>query len=234
MIRHKRSFFISVAIHLSLFVFLVFAWDSYIAKTEIKDEKISIKLCNVEIPSVVEEVKEPKVVETPKQELPKKTQEIKKTTPNRVEIAQVKPPKKEELEATKIENQKEYKPQVQQEIQQQIKSQKEEPVIAKKEVVLPKEDKEEEYIKVNIQKIAELIAENLHYPVSARRKGISGLVIVKFSLNMEAKISNIEIVESSHEILSLAAKQTIEELCGKFPKPKEEVTLRVPINYGLK
>ena len=46
--------------------------------------------------------------------------------------------------------------------------------------------------------------------------------------------SNIEIVESSHEILSLAAKQTIEELCGKFPKPKEEVTLRVPINYGLK
>lgn len=48
-----------------------------------------------------------------------------------------------------------------------------------------------EYIKVNIQKIAELIAENLHYPVSARRKGISGLVIVKFSPKYGGKRSQI-------------------------------------------
>ena len=50
---------------------------------------------------------------------------------------------------------------------------------------------------------------------------------------MDAKVSNIKIVESSSEVLSRAAIKTIEDLSEKFTKPDKEVNLSVPINYSL-
>jgi protein TonB len=91
----------------------------------------------------------------------------------------------------------------------------------------------EKYIKVNIQKIAQLLKENLYYPASARRRGTTGLVVVKFTLDTDAVVHNIEVVESSSEVLSKAAIETIKQLSEKFPKPSEEVILNIPINYHL-
>ncbi|WP_457744173.1 TonB family protein [Sulfurimonas sp.] len=93
--------------------------------------------------------------------------------------------------------------------------------------------KEKNYINNNLNKISSLIKENLYYPRRARKRGVEGTVIVKFFLHKDATVSNIEVLSSNSEILSRAATKTILELSGKFPKPVEELTLKVPINYAL-
>ncbi|MFT7859844.1 MAG: energy transducer TonB [Sulfurimonas sp.] len=106
----------------------------------------------------------------------------------------------------------------------------------KSEVLAPEKtkNKQENYLSLHVNEIVALLQENLYYPRSARRRGIEGVVKVKFTLSKDAKISAIEVLESSHDILSRAATQTIENLEGKMPKPDEELTLTIPINYNLK
>lgn len=103
-------------------------------------------------------------------------------------------------------------------------------IIAKEE---PKE-KHDDYLSLHLDEIVALLKENLYYPRRARKRAIEGVVIVKFTLSKDAKISNVKVVKSDYEILSRAARETIENLEDKLPKPDEELTLKVPINYDLK
>ena len=91
----------------------------------------------------------------------------------------------------------------------------------------------QEYAQLHINEIATLIKENLYYPRRARKRGIEGEVRVRFTLQEDATITNIEILSSQSEILSRAAKQTLENLSKKLPKPDEVLTLTVPIKYSL-
>jgi protein TonB len=116
----------------------------------------------------------------------------------------------------------------------------ESPIIIEKEIVLEVENMEQkllrlekEYLDEHIQKIQILLNENLYYPRSARKRGVTGTIIVKFTLSTLGVIHSIKIIESKSEILSRAAIQTIEDLSGEFPKPNEELILHVPINYKL-
>lgn len=235
MIRYGRSFFISLAVHSVVFTSIFFAWKSYGEYEKKEEEKVCIKLCNIETISKPSESKEPKKIENiiqEKQRIP----QIEKNTPikkvekpkqNRIE----KPIQKEEI--LPISNSQEEKPQ---EIPIKSNNDVKESVveeIQKEEPHIKNEDPQDEYKKVNTQKIARLIEENLSYPISARKKGITGLVVVKFCLSIEAKVSNVVVVESSSEILSRAAVKTIEDLSEKFPKPQSEITLSIPINYTL-
>jgi len=86
----------------------------------------------------------------------------------------------------------------------------------------------------HIKKIVELLSDNLYYPRSASKRGVVGEVVVKFTLLKNSTVNSIIIVSSKSDILSRAAIQTIEELSGKFPKPIENLTLHVPINYNLR
>ena len=92
----------------------------------------------------------------------------------------------------------------------------------------------DEYFDINKAKIRELISENLYYPRRARKKHITGDVIVKFLLDIDATVSHVEVESSKSKILSKAAIQTIEDLSGRFPKPKEKITLHLPIGFFLK
>ena len=98
----------------------------------------------------------------------------------------------------------------------------------------PSQNSEEIYIDHNLQKIVKLLSDNLYYPRSARRRGIEGIVKVKFKIDTDAKVSGVEIVSSSSDILSRAAIQTIKDLSGEFPKPSKNMSLSVPIEYKLK
>jgi protein TonB len=90
------------------------------------------------------------------------------------------------------------------------------------------------YINKHIAIIQELLAENLYYPRSARRRGIIGDVKIKFELLPDSSVQNIEVLESSHEILSRAAIKTIQELESKFPQPNEKLSITLPVNFSLK
>ena len=107
--------------------------------------------------------------------------------------------------------------------------------VKKREIKKPKQEKSStQYLQVNTQKIAKLLKENLYYPRSARKRNITGKVIIKFTLSKDARVYDIKVIESKNNILSRAAMKTIMDLSGKFPKPQKRLTLHVPIGYELK
>lgn len=93
---------------------------------------------------------------------------------------------------------------------------------------------EKNYLDQHIQKIVSLLQENLYYPRSARKRGITGEVIVKFTLLKDATAQYIEVTSSNSKILSKAAIKTIKNLSGEFPKPQEKLIIHVPIKYQLR
>lgn len=95
-------------------------------------------------------------------------------------------------------------------------------------------EKTKEYIDNHKNLIAQLLKENLYYPRSARKRGITGAVIVKFFLSKNSLVHSIQILSSKSDILSRGAIKTITNLSGKFPAPKDDITLIVPIKYSLK
>ncbi|MCK9472383.1 TonB family protein [Sulfurimonas sp.] len=232
MIRHKSSFFISLSIHALLFISLYFAWSgiSKVQRTHL-EHKICVELCRVEhqqksIEPVKEQIAKPQPKIEPKQKpkpiikqaLPKQIQETpKEISPEIAEISQDKPNPISKVEITKNEEALTHvllKP--------------------KKEDVKQEQDgSKDQYIKINTQKISELIRDNLYYPIAARKRNITGRVSIRFTLGVDAKVYYIKVVDSSSDILSRAAVKTIEELSGKFPKPEQEITLNLPIDYAL-
>ncbi|WP_345975075.1 energy transducer TonB [Sulfurimonas sp. HSL3-7] len=92
---------------------------------------------------------------------------------------------------------------------------------------------EDAYIQEHINEIMALLKKNLYYPRIARKRGIEGKVLVRFELLANGDIENITVLETEREILARAAVTTIERLEGKFPLPKEMLTLSVPIVYRL-
>lgn len=240
MIRHSSSFLISIIIHTILLLSVFFAWKNYSVVKKIEcEKKICLNLADVveKIENIKEKkVEESKKVEKQKQKKIEKTEAI--TDKKETEI-----PIKKVIVEQKAQEPKKVEEIIKKEILQEPIAVEEvsrkEPVIEKKVEIeedvleLKKENLSKEYIKINTQKIAKLLRENLYYPRSARKRNITGAIIIKFTLGVDAKVYNIKIVESKSDILSRAAIKTIENLSGVFPAPKEELVLNVPINYNL-
>jgi len=218
-------------IHLVLLMLVFYSWKKMPSFEEEKiQENISVKLC-----CVVEKKPEVKVMQKP---TPLRKEEIKKVVPKEVvkkvivikkEVPQlVAPVVKEKVELV-LEQKKE-------EVQEAVKeSQATEAESDQKEIPHAKEVTiAQEYVNEHIKRLVRLLQENLYYPRSARKRGIEGSVTVRFVLKKDATVDSIEVLSSNSEILSRAAVQTIENLSGKFPRPKEELVLNVPIKYDLK
>ena len=217
--RHTPSFFVSLVVHV-FFAVLLFVTYKYVVKVgdNASKKKICIKLnCIAEKSKIINPQKSnqpaKKKKEKPvKKQAPKKI--VKKKIPKIAPIVQEQP-------ITQVEEV----------VEQSVKNPQ--PIEKKVEVVLVQKTSEEKYIDKNLQKIVKLLSENLYYPRSARKRGIEGIVKVKFVLDTEAKTQDINVISSKSSILSRAAVKTIEELSGKFPKPQEKLTLHVPISYKL-
>ncbi|MEA3370135.1 MAG: energy transducer TonB [Campylobacterota bacterium] len=211
--------------------------------SEKKDEQICLKLqCitpahkHIEDKAVLKKIP-PKPVK-PKVQKPKVEKVVKKIVPKPLSVPvvkeEVKP--KEEPEEVYIEPIKEDIVEheevteivVEEEVQQSEESTHR---LSQEEKAI---EQTQEYMDEHIKQIVNLLRENLYYPRSARKRGIVGEVVVKFTLSKDATVSLVEVISSKSEILSRAAIKTIEDLSGEFPKPNEELVLRVPINYELK
>jgi protein TonB len=241
-IRHSSSFFISIVIHVAILFAIIFAWENFPSfKKKIQEKKVCVKL-NCIIQKEPKKVIKPKPKPKPKKIKPKP---IKKKKPK----TKPKPKVKKKVLKKKIIPKKTV-PVIKKEIIPQ------EPVI--KEVVQPKitEPKiveeiqetpiiqesphakevrlEQDYLDEHIRKITQLLEDNLYYPRSARKRGITGEVMVEFKLSTDAQAHSIKINSSKSDILSRAAIKTINNLSGEFPKPKEELILHVPISYKLR
>jgi len=230
MIRHTNSFIISMIIH-TLFIAALFISYKYISPSlsEKKETMVCVNLsCMVEhekkkITKVVPSQVEKKVIQKSK---PKKIKNELEPVKKKVYVQKV-PKKIEEEQSVEVVS----KPQVKKITKSHVL------VTPTKSEVVIKESKrvsaEKKYVDENLVKIAQLLQENLYYPRRARKRGVQGEVLVKFNLSQNAEVTNVKVLSSKSDILSRGAIKTINDLSFKFPKPKEKLTLSVPILYKL-
>ena len=228
---HSRSLFLSLSIHALLLLSLFSVYKYVFPSSEVaqkKEKKICVNLTCLKQKAVVEQkVQKSKPVIHKKASVKK----IKKKVPLKKEI------KKEEAkviqkQAEPIKSAETVAPIAQEPIREKKTAVVENKTVTNK-IVQKKMSDEEEYLKDNLAKIATLIKENLYYPRMARKRGIQGSVTVRFMLLRDATVTQITTISSSSGILTRAAIKTIAELSGKFPKPKTDLMLTVPIRYSL-
>lgn len=230
--------FISIIIHLFLVAIFIAIYLSFTnQKKSYSEEKIYIQLNNMpqlaknEVKPYVEKKIEEKIEEI--QEI-KKEKIIEKVKPKPKTIIKEKELIKiDEKTQVQVDNSK-NKPKEKMLVNTTIENN----IIKDEEKQDSKESKKinftKEYIDKNKDLIVKLLKENLYYPRSARKRGIVGEIVVKFTLSKDALVYSLEIISSKSDILSRGALKTITDLSGKFPSPKEEIILIVPINYSLK
>ena len=89
------------------------------------------------------------------------------------------------------------------------------------------------YVKENFAYIQRLIKKNLVYPAQAKRTGIKGKVLVKFTINSDGTASGISVESSSgYDILDQAGIQAV-YVSSPFPKPPVPAQIVVPIDFKL-
>jgi len=251
MIRHSKSLFASLTLHTALVILIFLVWQNWPAKKKEEEKKICLKMCHLQEPKVIPKKIEP-IVETPKVVPPPPPKKIKKPKPKpkkkpkkKIVKKKIKPkpkPKKKVIPLVKKVPKKPVEPKV---IEQKVEPTplpivEEEIVVQKVFKQAPKETQsqkskrlEKDYLNKNLKKIVRLLRDNLYYPRSARKRGITGEVMVKFKLLTNGTIEYVKVTSSKSKILTRAATKTINDLSGNFPKPKEALTLHVPINYAL-
>ncbi len=87
-----------------------------------------------------------------------------------------------------------------------------------------------------LQELQRQVEKAKYYPTRAKRRGITGRVVLRITISVAGVIDAVEIVSSDHSILAAAAKKTGNKLLGKTltPKPKKELRVDVPVVYELR
>ena len=232
MFRHSSSLVVSLIVHALLLGGVFYSYKSivgmYEAKQAEKETCIELScLCNEEVVAE-KKVAPPKIIPKKLEKKPKPKKKPVKKVEKVVHVKEIKEVHKEEESQELV-------------LEEEMKKELPEPSaasIASSELKDTKEmdqkSAEKAYMDENIRIIIKLLQENFYYPRSARKRGLEGEVVVKFTLSKDAEVISCEVLSSQHDILSRGAIETIESLSGKFPKPKETLQLSVPINYSLK
>ncbi|NPA32739.1 MAG: energy transducer TonB [Aquificae bacterium] len=87
---------------------------------------------------------------------------------------------------------------------------------------------------VDLSKIRAYVMESLRYPYIARKMGWEGRVVVGIELSQKG-CERVWVERSSgYKVLDRNAVVTVERVCGKFPKPPQRVSVKIPIVYRLR
>ena len=226
--RHTPSFVVSVFVHVAFAAIVFFLYKTTVVLNAQKEkERVCIHLQTVQTLKPVVKLEKPKPLK-------------KKHTPKKVIKSKPKPKPKPQVIKKEKKIQEEVKPKIVQALEEETEVETVEEMIQKTSLAPPKPivplskpTVQELYIDKNLQKISQLLSENLYYPRRARKRGIEGVVNVDFTLDTDAVVSDIDVTSSSDDILSRAAIKTLENLSGEFPRPKETLRLSVPIHYSL-
>ena len=86
--------------------------------------------------------------------------------------------------------------------------------------------------------LLKFIAENTQYPEAAKAQEIQGRVIIRFIVNSEGKIEDINVLKSVHPLLDAEAVRVVSSITGFFPGYQSgrpvSVYYMVPITFTLK
>ncbi len=89
------------------------------------------------------------------------------------------------------------------------------------------------YLRQHFDYIKELVQKNITYPAKARRMGLTGRVVVSFTVLENGHVANVRILDSSgHDLLDNNVLETVKAV-EPFPKPPVSAELRIPIFYRI-
>ncbi|MCE5274189.1 MAG: energy transducer TonB [Syntrophaceae bacterium] len=88
-------------------------------------------------------------------------------------------------------------------------------------------------LRLYASQVLKIIQANLSYPANARRRNLEGKLSIRFSVDEQGKVSDIEIISSSGiPLLDKASVKTIQSCV--FPPPPDKATiLTVPVTFKL-
>ena len=90
------------------------------------------------------------------------------------------------------------------------------------------------YTSQNLEIIRRIIADSIEYPIVARRMGWEGTVVVGFTLSKDGDLLGVEIIKSSgYSLLDEYTVSVIKEVYKRFPLPKSDVRIKIPVSYHL-
>lgn len=89
------------------------------------------------------------------------------------------------------------------------------------------------YVELYGDAIRQMIEKNKAYPEIARKRALSDSVEVSFTLTAHGEIEELR-ASSKYKILSNSAIETIQKAKASFPRPMENVTIKIPIIYVIK
>lgn len=82
--------------------------------------------------------------------------------------------------------------------------------------------------------ISKLVREHLEYPYLARRMGWEGEVLLFFRLTPTGEIEELKVLKSSgFEVLDKSAVNAVKRASKHFPRPKQIVLIKLPIQFKL-
>jgi len=86
--------------------------------------------------------------------------------------------------------------------------------------------------------VADMLQRHQHYPLSARRRGLSGQVILQFTIHADGRITDPQITDSTGHAVFRTASLGVLKRVGKMPPfPPElrqrQLTVKIPILYEL-
>lgn len=88
-------------------------------------------------------------------------------------------------------------------------------------------------LRIYASQVLKIIQDNLSYPANARRRGLEGKLSLRFSIDEQGTVSEIQIISSSGiPLLDKASVKTIKSCV--FPPPPDKATiLTVPVTFKL-
>ncbi len=90
------------------------------------------------------------------------------------------------------------------------------------------------YTRQNLEVIRKIIADNIEYPIVARRMGWEGTVVIAFTLSKRGDLLGVEIIKSSgYSLLDEYTVSVIKEVYKRFPLPERDVRIKIPVSYHL-
>jgi len=86
--------------------------------------------------------------------------------------------------------------------------------------------------------VAETLQRHQHYPLSARRRGLSGQVILQFTIHADGRITDPQITDSTgHAVFRTASLRVLKRVGRMPPFPPDlrqrQLTVKIPMLYEL-
>lgn len=231
--RYLNSFLITLILYSSVvFAFFIIFSDKKIIMKKDKPAQQTISLKHIEL------------IPIPKVEKKKEIKQVVKKVKKKKIVKKTKKVVKKKIIKKKVIKQKQVKKLVEKELVKEPFIEKPKEEVISKEIVkektskikdtkkVVKTDHRKEYLSKHLSLIRKYIKQNVHYPKSAKRLNIEGIVKVKFTLHSNGIVDNIVIL-SGHKRLKKSTINAVKYASSSFPKVKKDITISLPIEYKL-